>query len=570
MTWLGWCPGARATKVMLDAYQGTTVARIFVEAGKPLPAWDGPVLGPVVAAGVPVVWLSYKTNPPSDVAAWAGLKPPGMLLMLSEDHEPEQGPETGDPPLDDYHTQQAALMDVFEGHPLRDEILIGPIYTRYWWQKWAGDRRWMPKVRPDFVGWDIYNDGKTYRGADDLLSIPRAVAAELGVPYAVAELGAVQIAGDADGSGRSAWMRAMVDAVRADGGLAVAWFHKGGCDLMASGSETAMAAWQTLIVEEAAMATTAPQTLLDARRLLLTYLDINPGKVVDADLEPAEVGIVGDPAHRGGYHCGADRVVGNDYSVVESSRDRTGLSSFACALDIGQFEVTVGGRRYDLPHLSAWLVSQCAQGTADTRDVREVIYSLDGRTVVRWDRLGKRRTGDDSHRWHTHISYHRDAIKAGADQSAVFRRYLTEIGILEDDMANFTDKHAAVLDQLAAALPTLLSQTAYTDARMEAAANGRPVVRADLKGGGQPMWLVAQVQAVSTLLGKLPALIGAEGVNPTELAAALAALPKPGDVDEQAIVAGVLAGLPPEKIAAAIPAQLAQDVADELSRRLAT
>ena len=40
--------------------------------------------------------------------------------------------------------------------------------------------------------------------------------------------------------------------------------------------------------------------------------------------------------------------------------------------------------------------------------------------------------------------------------------------------------------------------------------------------------------------------------------------------DEPAIIAGVLAGLPPEQIAAAIPPALAREVADELARRLAS
>lgn len=40
--------------------------------------------------------------------------------------------------------------------------------------------------------------------------------------------------------------------------------------------------------------------------------------------------------------------------------------------------------------------------------------------------------------------------------------------------------------------------------------------------------------------------------------------------DEEAIVRGVLAGLPPEKIAAAIPSTVAKDVADELARRIAS
>lgn len=186
--------------------------------------------------------------------------------------------------------------------------------------------------------------------------------------------------------------------------------------------------------------TRAPDNLLAARRLLLDHLDMTPGRTVRSDLDPAEVGIVGDNAHIGGYHCGSDRVrrVGReirDYSVTESGRDRAGLSDLACALDIGEFRRTFGGRTYDLPHLSAWIVGQCKAGTPDSRDIREVIWSPDGRTVKRWDRLGKRSSGDDSHRWHTHISYFRDAIKAGRDQTGLIRRYLTTIGLLagEDD-----------------------------------------------------------------------------------------------------------------------------------------
>jgi hypothetical protein len=68
-----------------------------------------------------------------------------------------------------------------------------------------------------------------------------------------------------------------------------------------------------------------------------------------------------------------------------------------------------------------WIVGQCKAGAPDTRDIREVIYSPDGVTVKRWDRLGKRSSGDDSHRDHTHISYHRDA--EGRDKVSLFKRF---------------------------------------------------------------------------------------------------------------------------------------------------
>lgn len=201
--------------------------------------------------------------------------------------------------------------------------------------------------------------------------------------------------------------------------------------------------------------TTAPPQLLAARRLLLDHLDMHPGRTVGADLDPAEVGIVGDPAHVGGYHCGADRVrrvdgVIRDYSVTESPRDRAGLGEFASALDIGWFDVTVAGRRWTLYAFNAWLVAECQRGAPDTADIREVIYTPDGQTVRRWDRLGRRTTGDDSHRWHTHISEHRDA--RGRRMPALMGRWLTHIGLIhpqEDIMPALSDDEQEELLRLA-------------------------------------------------------------------------------------------------------------------------
>lgn len=164
--------------------------------------------------------------------------------------------------------------------------------------------------------------------------------------------------------------------------------------------------------------TSASSNLLAVRTLLLNALGSH-------GLASAEVGIVGDVAHDGGYHCGADRVDDDDYSVRESSRDRTGLTSHASALDVGTFSYG----SHNLRTFSVWCVKQCQANTPDTRDIREIIYSPDGTTVKRWDRLGKRTTGDTSHRGHTHFSFFRDATKAGRDQTPLFRRYLMTIGL---------------------------------------------------------------------------------------------------------------------------------------------
>jgi hypothetical protein len=157
--------------------------------------------------------------------------------------------------------------------------------------------------------------------------------------------------------------------------------------------------------------TYAPGDLLAVRHWLLTELDLAPGTARGVDLEPGEVGIVGDPAHAssGGYHEGNDDLarVGHlvtDYSKRESPRDRPGTDA-AAAMDIGDF----AARGQTLRSLTLAVVAACQRNDPRTRDIREVIYTPNGTTVRRWDRLGIRSSGDSSHLWHTHLSFHRDS-----------------------------------------------------------------------------------------------------------------------------------------------------------------
>ena len=294
--------------------------------------------------------------------------------------------------------------------------------------------------------------------------------------------------------------------------------------------------------------TRAPANLLAARSLLLQHLDISVG-APSSDLEAEEVGIVGDPKHRGGYHCGSDRLDADDYSVRESPRDRAGLTLDAAALDVGWFEVRSRGAVHNLRTFSTWMVGQCRANSGDSRDIREIIYSTDGRTVRRWDRLGKRSTGDSSHLWHTHFSFFRDSTKAGRDQRPLFRRYLTEIGLLageDDDMTPEQDRRLTAVDNRLFAL-----YRGDTSVKLKDVATNKDVV--------EQITPNVRLTAVEQALKVLPSLT-----------AQVAALSGKDFTDEPAIVAGVLAGLSASAIAAAIPPTLAKQVADELASRLAT
>lgn len=173
----------------------------------------------------------------------------------------------------------------------------------------------------------------------------------------------------------------------------------------------------------------APNTILLARRLI---------QGVVPSLSNVELGIVGDDAHANsgtGYHLGKDALKASAYSIVESARDRNGLSNAASALDVGWF--TLRGK--DLRDMSKWIVAECENGAPDTKDIREIIYSPDGKVVKRWDALKKRTTGDDSHLTHTHFSWFRDS--ENRDKTSIFRRWFVSVGALEDDdVLNDADK----------------------------------------------------------------------------------------------------------------------------------
>lgn len=125
----------------------------------------------------------------------------------------------------------------------------------------------------------------------------------------------------------------------------------------------------------------------------------------------ASLGIIHSTPQGGGYHEGVDlfRAVGTapeqpggDYSYTESQRDRAGLTEAASAVDIG-------GNFDRFREITLAIVRACENGDPRTRDIREVIYTPDGKTVRRFDRVGKRSTGDSSHLTHTHVSFFRDS-----------------------------------------------------------------------------------------------------------------------------------------------------------------
>lgn len=280
--------------------------------------------------------------------------------------------------------------------------------------------------------------------------------------------------------------------------------------------------------------TYAPPNLLEVRTLLLAHLNVDKANYRYDDLESIEVGIVGDSAHRGGYHCGSDRVVSRDYSVIESVRDSRGLTLDASALDVGWFEAHVNGITHNLYTFNRWVISQCIANAPDTRDIREVIYTPDGKTVRRYDRLGKRSSGDSSHLYHTHFSFFRDSVKARRDQTPLFKRYLTYIGLLEEDMPLNADDLRAVRNQVALGIYDVLW----------VAANGKDFNNLKYSGSGSIGETVALNLGKLTGVPLLELIAAKVDIDENELAAIKQAATEGVAAGADALIAEIVSRLP--------------------------
>lgn len=161
-----------------------------------------------------------------------------------------------------------------------------------------------------------------------------------------------------------------------------------------------------------------------------------PAKLVDLGRyfsahDVVNLGIVGDTAHQAkgtSYHLGADQLAAGAYSTI-LPRDKAGLSNAASAIDIGKFDGSFVGLR----SFSTWLVDRAKAGAVGTNDIREIIFSPDGRIVQRWDNAAKKLylggtgtgQGDNTHLYHTHISYWRDS--ESRDKLAAVNPYFSPI-----------------------------------------------------------------------------------------------------------------------------------------------
>lgn len=267
-------------------------------------------------------------------------------------------------------------------------------------------------------------------------------------------------------------------------------------------------------------------------------------------------GIVPDQRHldNGGYHCSVEdlRRFDNekDYSNTRPD-DRDQNVQYGAGIDMSMSPADMK-RCHDRVR-RVW---------ADKTDPRRVYVNA----INTWSGTGDAvrldfyantsKYASPDHKWHNHGELRRRWLRDWTAVRAVVSvlrgdtvaQWKASLGQGDDDM---TPEQNSALIEVRDNLRKLLPQSWATTNRAAALLSGQPAsyqIEGEKTRRVEANGLAAQMSA---------------------LTAAVTALAGKDFTDEQAIVAGVLAGLSPEAIAAVIPPSIAKQVADELAKRLA-
>lgn len=275
-------------------------------------------------------------------------------------------------------------------------------------------------------------------------------------------------------------------------------------------------------------------------------------------------GLAPDPRHleRGGFHCSIQDLLahgnGSDYSNIRAG-DKGFNPKYGAAFDVS-LNKTDMVKAYGRIHV-VW-----ADHSDPRRRYVNAINCWDGSgdaTRIDFD-AGTAKYASPDHTWHIHGEFH--------------RRYVLDLRAARAVVSIFKGEPKATWisreEAPAPKPPAKGTDVNLTDKIGSQTYPGRTYGQwvndvADLRGvlRGDPKDTAHAGYNTATPLGKLLAMPAQLDTVSKALIAAIAA--KQGvDVDEDAIAAGVLAGLTPEKIAAWIPEGVAQEVVDLLAARL--
>lgn len=212
-----------------SAFPKTALCRVFGGVGSGIPPWSGDKLSVLPMSIIPHVSFKDWQDDCAAVKRWLDQMPPSSVLRqvwLTYQHEPE-----GDMTPQEYRRRWAVLAAAVAAHPNAARVILVPIQTLQWTVNTAADKgqgdpfTWWAGVG-HAAGMDCYVDSWASAYPDPARFIAPAVrlAAGVGRPLVVPELGVIRLKGDESGVRRAAWIRAVCQALRLAGCEAVSWW----------------------------------------------------------------------------------------------------------------------------------------------------------------------------------------------------------------------------------------------------------------------------------------------------------------------------------------------------------
>lgn len=191
-------------QALIDEYGQPDVCRVFSSPGKGIIAWDHPLLELLTDDCVLVYSFKDWPLPAGVFTNWFTSRPVGRFkeVWWCIDHEPEQGPDSGDPDPATYALQWTQALSVYNAHPRKEEFFPLPIFTEYYARKYettadpATGMTWYEAFGHvvEFhgmrgVGFDIYDSGwPTYRTPEHRNELPLKIAQRARLPLLICEL----------------------------------------------------------------------------------------------------------------------------------------------------------------------------------------------------------------------------------------------------------------------------------------------------------------------------------------------------------------------------------------------
>lgn len=214
-------------------FPNAAVCRVFAGPGSGLPAWAGDKISVLPPSIIPHVSFKDWSDDCANVLKWLDQMPAHPVpaeVWLTYHHEPESDTSVFTP--SEYRRRWKLLDAAVRSHRNGGRIRLVPIQTLQWTVNTAAGKGggdpflWWAGINAPYVGMDLYVDSwaSAYPDPAKFIAPLVTLAAGVGRPLVVPELGVIRLKGDDAGTKRAAWIRAVSVALRESGCAAVSWW----------------------------------------------------------------------------------------------------------------------------------------------------------------------------------------------------------------------------------------------------------------------------------------------------------------------------------------------------------